>query len=271
LQTSTSTKTISQETKSIIEARNLAYGYPNSKPIFEHVSFTGEKDKLIAIIGSTGTGKSTLLRVLAGLNQPTAGEVFLNGEKVTKPSSKIALVHQSIATFPWKTSLENIKLVLKGEMSDKEATERARTMLEMVGLKGAEQKYPKEMSGGMRQRVSIARALAAEPEVLLLDEPFVHLDIVTANEIRKEVRDLVFNPRTTLDSAILVSHELHEVVQLADRVYVMSGSPATINDVIDIDLPKRRNEHDAKFIRYVDRLYGCLMDCKKEADLNNAK
>ncbi len=115
-------------------------------------------------------------------------------------------------------------------------------MLSLVGLQGFEGYYPKEMSGGMRQRVAIARALAASPEVLLLDEPFVHLDELTANEIRKEVYDLVFNPATTLKSAVLVSHNLHEVVQLADRVYVMNSSPAIIVDVVKIDLPRPRTE-----------------------------
>jgi NitT/TauT family transport system ATP-binding protein len=128
-------------------------------------------------------------------------------------------------------------------------------MLSVVGLQGFEGYYPKEMSGGMRQRVAIARALAASPEVLLLDEPFVHLDELTANEIRKEVYDLVFNPATTLKSAVLVSHNLHEVVQLADRVYIMNCSPATIVDTVKIDLPRPRTERDPGFLDCVDELY----------------
>lgn len=117
-------------------------------------------------------------------------------------------------------------------------------MLEITGLKGEENDYPKEMSGGMRQRISIARALAASPVVLLMDEPFVHLDELTANLLRKEVYDLVFNPETTLKSAILVSHNLNEVVYLADRVYVMKGSPAKITEVVKIDMPRPRSPKD---------------------------
>jgi NitT/TauT family transport system ATP-binding protein len=267
-QSRTSTKTIS-ETLPVLEAQDLSYSYEKSKLIFKDVNLVTQKDQMVAIIGPTGTGKSSLLRVLAGLNPPTSGRVLLNGEEVKEPSGKIALVHQSIATFPWKTALDNVKLVLLGsQMPDEKATRVAKSMLELVGLKGSEQKYPKEMSGGMRQRVAIARALAGSPEVLLLDEPFVHLDWVTANEIRKEIRDLVFNPKTTLHSAVLVTHDLHEVVLLADRVYILNGSPATVFDTIDIELPKRRNEHDPSFFEYVDRLYEGLVQCKKE---NQAK
>jgi NitT/TauT family transport system ATP-binding protein len=265
-QSTTSAKTISQ-TAPVLEAQDLCFGLNNGsmKLIFKDVNLITQKDQLIAVIGPTGTGKSTLLRVLAGLNRPLSGRVLLNGEEVREPSGKIALVHQSIATFPWKTAQENIKLVLLGaKMSDEKATKIAKDTLEIVGLKGSENQYPKEMSGGMRQRVAIARALAGSPEVLLLDEPFVHLDWVTANEIRKEIRDLVFNPKTTLHSAVLVTHDLHEVVLLTDRVYIMNGSPATIVDIVDIDLPRKRNEHHPNFLEYVDRLYKALVQCKKE-------
>ncbi len=243
----------------VLEGRDLSFSYPDSKPIFQNINVITHKDEFIALVGPTGTGKSTLLRCLAHLIPPTSGKVFLNGEEVTKPSSKISLVHQSIATFPWMTALDNIKLVLIGTgMSEGEMTNVAMKMLGMVGLRGFEYHYPKEMSGGMRQRVAIARALAAEPVVLLLDEPFVHLDELTADEIRKEVYELVFNPETSLKSAILVSHNLHEVVQLADRVYIMNGSPAVITDCVKIDLPRPRSERNQGFLDYVDRLYAGL-------------
>jgi len=243
----------------VLEGRDLSFSYPGSKPIFKDINMLTHLDEFIAIVGPTGTGKSTLLRVLAHLIQPTAGRVFLNGVEVTRPSSKISLVHQSIATFPWMTALDNVKLVLLGSgMADGEMTSVSMKMLGMVGLRGFEHHYPKEMSGGMRQRVAIARALAAEPAVLLLDEPFVHLDELTANDIRKEVYELVFNPTTSLKSAVLVSHNLHEVVQLADRVYIMNGSPAVITDVVSIDLPRPRTEREQGFLDYVDRLYAGL-------------
>ncbi len=241
---------------SVLDCQSLCYKFPNSKTIFADVSLHTGKDEFVAVVGPTGTGKSTLLRVMAHLIPPTSGRVLLDGVEVCRPSSRISLVHQSIATFPWMTALENVKLVLSGSrMTEEEAVQLSEKMLSLVGLRGAESLYPKEMSGGMRQRVAIARALAASPEVLLLDEPFVHLDELTANEIRKGVYDLVFNPETTLKSAVLVSHNLHEVVQLADRVYIMNGSPAKITEVVNIDLPHPRDDHHPRFHDFVDTLY----------------
>ncbi len=241
-----------------LACRDLGYAY-GSKFIFKDINLFTFKDELVGIIGPTGTGKSTLLRTLAYLIPPTVGRVFLNGVEVKSPSSEISLVHQSIATFPWMTALDNVKLALMcKKIDDEETVQISEKMLDLVGLKGDENDYPKEMSGGMRQKVAIARALAASPAVLLMDEPFVHLDEITANSLRKEIYSLVFNPETTLKSAILVSHNLHEVVQLADRVYVMNGSPAMIVDIIKIDLPRPRSERDPRFYDYVDQLYNDL-------------
>jgi NitT/TauT family transport system ATP-binding protein len=157
------------------------------------------------------------------------------------------------------TSLENVKLALKcTRLPEDEVVATSKKMLELVGLKEHEDDYPKEMSGGMRQRIAIARALAASPVVLLMDEPFVHLDEFTANSLRKEIYELVFNPETSLRSAILVSHNLNEVVQLADRVYVLNGAPARVTDVIRIDLPRPRSPKDPMFFEYVDKLYSEL-------------
>jgi NitT/TauT family transport system ATP-binding protein len=249
---------------SVLECRDLSYAYPNGKLVFEDINLMTFPDELVAIVGPTGTGKSTLLRCLGSLLHPKSGHVYLYGKEVTRPSSRIALVHQSIATFPWMTALDNVKLALKYKknVNDKEATDVSQKMLDVCGLKGDENDYPKEMSGGMRQRISIARALAASPVVLLMDEPFVHLDELTANSLRKEVYDLVFNPETSLKSAILVSHNLNEVVYLADRVYVMNGSPAKITDVIKIEMERPRSLRNPLFYEYIDKLY---------SDLNLAK
>ncbi|HYB04507.1 MAG TPA: ABC transporter ATP-binding protein [Nitrososphaerales archaeon] len=242
-----------------LECHDLSYAYPSGKLVFKDINLTTFEDELVAIVGPTGTGKSTLLRCLGALLKPASGHVFLQGKEVTRPSSKISLIHQSIATFPWMTALDNVKLALKcKKVSDKEATEISEKMLDIVGLKGVENNYPKEMSGGMRQRIAIARSLAASPIILLMDEPFVHLDEITATGLRKEIYSLVFNPETSLKSVILVSHNLNEVVELADRVYVMNGSPARITDVIKIDFPRPRSQKDPIFFEYVDKLYSDL-------------
>lgn len=252
------TPTLSDGT--VLECEDLSYTYPNGKLVFNGINLMTFHDEFVAIVGPTGTGKSTLLRCLGLLLHPASGHIYLNSKEVTRPSSKIALIHQSIATFPWMTALDNVKLALKykKDVSDKEATEVSEKMLDLCGLKGEENDYPKEMSGGMRQRIAIARGLAASPSVLLMDEPFVHLDEFTAESLRKEIYQLVFNPETSLKSTILVSHNLNEVIELADRIYVMSGSPAKIVDVIRIDIPRPRSQRDPMFFEYVDRLYGKL-------------
>ncbi len=239
-----------------LECQDLAFTYPDSKVVFQGINLKVFKKELVAIIGPTGTGKSTLLRVIAHLISSGQGQVYLEGRPVNRPSPKIALIHQSIATFPWMTTLDNVKLGLRSaKIPDNEATSISENMLDMVGLKGARDMYPKEMSGGMRQRIAIARALAASPMVLLMDEPFVHLDELTAIGLRKEIYELLFNSETDLRSVILVSHNLHEVVQLADRVYIMNGAPATITNERRIDMPRPRSERDPSYLEYLDQLF----------------
>jgi NitT/TauT family transport system ATP-binding protein len=248
-----------------LECRDLGYRYNKSRMVFDHINLKTYENELVAIVGPTGCGKSTLIRNLAYLTPPTEGEVFLDGKEVKKPSSKISLIHQSIATFPWMTALDNVKLsLISKKMGPDESNRIAAEMLELVGLKGFGDYYPKEMSGGMRQKVAIARALAASPEVLLMDEPFVHLDELTATSMRKEVYDLVFNPETSLKTAVLVSHNLQEVVLLADRVYVMNGTPATIVDEVKIEVPRPRSQREPLFFNYVDRLYKNLSTNPKQ-------
>lgn len=221
-------------------------------------------NELVAIVGPTGVGKSTLLRVLGGFVKPLRGEVRLLGKKINGPTPKIALIHQSIATFPWLTALDNVKLGLKYRKLSKEEEDKiARHMLEIVGLQGFENFYPKQMSGGMRQRVAIARALAADPLVLLMDEPFSHLDELTAEGLRQEIYSMLFNGKTTLRGVVLVSHNLNEVVELADRVYVLNGRPATLVGEVEIKLERPRSPKDERFQEYLDVLYALLTPIKK--------
>lgn len=217
-------------------------------------------DELVCIIGPSGVGKSTLLRILGGFIRPEKGFVRLLGEPVTKPTPRIAMIHQSIVTFPWLTALENVKLGLRYRRLSRDEEDRvARRMLELVGLQDYADFYPKQMSGGMRQRLAIARALAAEPLVLLMDEPFSHLDEWTAGELRREIYNILFGKETTLRSVVMVSHNLVEVVELADRVYVLNGLPATIVGEVRIDLERPRDVMSDKFREYVGILYKMIM------------
>lgn len=254
-----------------LECTRLSYSYPLVKgsrvrPVFQDIEVKVYKNELVAIVGPTGAGKSTLLRCLGGFIHPTEGHVYLHGQEVLRPSSKIVLIHQSIATFPWMTALENVKIGLAcKQIDEREANRRAGEMLDVVGLRANKLSYPKELSGGMRQKIAIARALAAAPSILLMDEPFVHLDEISAGELRREIHSLVFNPESTLDAVVLISHNLTEVVELADRVYVMNGSPATIVDEFRIDLPRPRALRDSSFLLDVDHLMGDLNGSKAKS------
>ncbi|MEM0097215.1 MAG: ABC transporter ATP-binding protein [Conexivisphaerales archaeon] len=243
----------------ILSAVDISYKFPSGKQVFTDINISTGENEFVSIVGPSGIGKSTILRTLGYLIPPTSGKVFLMGEEVKKPSSRISLIHQSIATFPWMTAIDNVKLALIGKgLSQNEMNDIARNTLETVGLKGAEGLYPKEMSGGMRQRVAIARALAGSPVVLLMDEPFVHLDELTAEGLRQEIYDILFNPLTTLKSVVLVSHNLDEVLELSDRVFVMNGSPAKIVDELIIEMPRPRSSRDSRFSTYLDKIYASL-------------
>ncbi len=243
----------------ILEADGIDFSYDNGYKVFENISIEADENKFVAIIGPSGIGKSTLLRIMGGFLKPDRGEIRLMGKIITKPTPKMMLIHQSIITFPWMTALENVKLSLKNKrMSDDEQEKVAGSALEDVGLQGFENLYPKEMSGGMRQRVAIARALAADPVVFLMDEPFAHLDELTAEGLRQDIYNILFSEDTPLKSVIMVSHNLTEVLELADVIYILNGSPATVVGKVSVNLQRPRSPRSDEFNGYLDMLYNYL-------------
>jgi NitT/TauT family transport system ATP-binding protein len=228
--------------------------------VLADVSLTASKDELVAITGPSGCGKSTLLRIISGLIKPTSGSVRVLDSEVTGPREDISIVFQNFVLLPWRTALENVLFGLssKRELSDAEKEEKARSALEIAGLSGFEDVYPGELSGGMKQRVGVARALATEPKVMLMDEPFSSLDDLTAERLRKETYTLLINPQTSVQTVILVSHNVEEIIELADKVVVLSARPGHVAGEIKVDLPRPRNKKSDEFFAWVDKVYALL-------------
>ena len=246
--------------KPIIEARGIEKSFKQKDgsdiQVIAPVDLSLESGTIIALLGPSGSGKSTLLRILSGLAAPTAGEVLWHGEPLGACSPNVAIVFQSFALFPWLTVLENVEspLLARG-MEHDERHRRALKALDSVGLKNFETAYPKELSGGMKQRVGFARALAVEPEVLFMDEPFSALDVLTAENLRGDLMELWLAKKIPTRSIFIVTHNIEEAVLLADRVIVLGRNPARIRADFRIALPQPRDRKSAAFFPYVDYNY----------------
>jgi len=246
--------------KPIIEARGIEKSFKQKDgsdiQVIAPVDLSLESGTIIALLGPSGSGKSTLLRILSGLAAPTAGEVLWHGEPLGACSPNVAIVFQSFALFPWLTVLENVEspLLARG-MEHDERHRRALKALDSVGLKNFETAYPKELSGGMKQRVGFARALAVEPEVLFMDEPFSALDVLTAENLRGDLMELWLGKKIPTRSIFIVTHNIEEAVLLADRVIVLGRNPARIRADFRIALPQPRDRKSAAFFPYVDYIY----------------
>ncbi|HYV73993.1 MAG TPA: nitrate/sulfonate/bicarbonate ABC transporter ATP-binding protein [Candidatus Binatia bacterium] len=215
--------------------------------------------KIIALLGPSGSGKSTFLRILTGLSKPSSGHVLWHGQPLDGQIPNCAIVFQSFALFPWLTVLENVEapLVARG-VGAIERHKRALRMIDTVGLDGFETAYPKELSGGMKQRVGFARALVVEPEVLFMDEPFSALDVLTAENLRSELLELWINQKMPTRCIFIVTHNIEEAVLLADRVIVLGRNPARIRADFEIDIPQYRDRKSPRFLAYVDFIYKAL-------------
>jgi len=229
-------------------------------PVLADVSLTSAKDQLVAVTGPSGCGKSTLLRIISGLIKPTSGSVRVLDSEVTGPREDISLVFQNFVLLPWRSALENVLFGLsaKKDLTDEQKRQKAESALEITGLQGFESVYPGELSGGMKQRVGVARALATEPRVMLLDEPFSSLDDLTAERLRMETHSLLINPMTSVQTVILVSHNVEEIIELADKVVVLSPRPAHVVGELTVDIPRPRNKKSDEFFRWVDKVYSLL-------------
>jgi NitT/TauT family transport system ATP-binding protein len=224
--------------------------------------------EIVAILGKSGSGKSTLLRIVAGLIKASAGKVRYRGRPVGGPVRGISMVFQTFALLPWLTVLQNVELGLEALGIDREERrERALKAIDMIGLDGFESALPKELSGGMRQRVGFARALVVNPDVLLMDEPFSALDVLTADNLKSDLLDLWQSKKTGLNAIIFVTHSIEEAIAIADRVVVFNSNPGTIRADLKITLPFPRSDLDPRFRNQVDRVY-TLMTTQQEGKMH---
>jgi NitT/TauT family transport system ATP-binding protein len=258
-----------EELQPIIEARQITKSYPQPEgreiQVVAPIDLSVEPNKILAVLGPSGSGKSTVLRMLSGLLAPTSGEVLWHGKPLRETRPNVAIVFQSFALFPWLTVLENVEapLLARG-MEHPERHSRALKALDAVGLMGFETAYPKELSGGMKQRVGFARALAVEPEILFMDEPFSALDVLTAENLRKELLELWTEKKVSTRSIFMVTHNIEEAVLLADRVVVLGANPATIRADFCIPLAQPRDRKSASFLLYVDYIYKVMTQPRLE-------
>src|SRR5246127_3757195 len=243
------------------EAVSKTYRTPDhlGRLVLDHIDFNLRDGEIVAILGKSGSGKSTFLRVLAGLVPPSEGAVEYRGLRVSEPVRGIAMVFQSYALFPWLTVLGNVELGLEAQgIAGVERRRQAVNAIDLIGLDGFENAYPKELSGGMRQRVGFARALVVNPDILLLDEPFSSLDVLTAETLRGDLLDLWDAHRIPTKGIVIVSHNIEEAVEIADRILIFSNDPGRIRAQIPIGQPRPRSSEGAGFRQIVDQVYTLL-------------
>ena len=247
----------------LLEIRNLFHSFPGagggSVEILHDINLEIREHEVVAILGPSGCGKSTLLRAIIGLEQPTSGQIFYRGHEQIGLNPSTALVFQNFALFPWLTVQQNVAAGLpRAVLDETERVKRVHQVIETVGLTGSEEAYPKELSGGMKQRVGLARALASEPEILCMDEPFSALDVLTSETLRNEVIDIYTRKTSPVNSILMVTHSISEGVFMATRLVIMGAHPGTIRAVLDNPLPYPRDEHHPDFVALIEKLHALI-------------
>jgi NitT/TauT family transport system ATP-binding protein len=247
--------TAAHEQDALVTVDHLKHVYDRGI-VLDDITLRLRAGEIVGLLGRSGCGKSTLLRIIAGLLPASAGDVELDGHRVDGPAEGVAMVFQSFALFPWLTVLENVELGLEAQgVAPEERRRRALGAIDLIGLDGFESAYPKELSGGMRQRVGLARALVVEPKILLMDEPFSALDVLTADTLRTDLLDLWQEGRMPTRSILIVTHNIEEAVFMCDRILVLSSNPGRVMAEIKVTLPHPRNRVDPQFRALVDDIY----------------
>ncbi|WEV69658.1 AAA-associated domain-containing protein [Bifidobacterium sp. ESL0775] len=263
-------------TQTVIEASHISQSFTSEKgnetTVLDNISFNLHEGEIVAILGRSGAGKSTFLRILAGLIQPTSGTVSYRGKELTGPNPGVALVFQTFALMPWLTVEDNVELGLEARGIPREERHKlALQAIDAIGLDGFESAYPKELSGGMKQRIGIARALVLRPDALFMDEPFSALDVLTAENLRQEVLKLWNNNQSGIKSILIVTHNIEEAVQMADRVVVLGSHPGHLIAQVPVNLPRPRDKHTPEFEAMVDKLYAILTGQESQRSRQNAQ
>jgi NitT/TauT family transport system ATP-binding protein len=245
------------ELKGVAKSFRIADGAP--RKVLDGVDFALAEGEIVALLGKSGSGKSTLLRIVAGLIPADAGQVTYRGKDIHEPVGGIAMVFQSFALFPWLTVQQNVELGLEAQgVPQDEREKRADAMLDLIGLAGFGGALPRELSGGMRQRVGIARALVTQPDVLLMDEAFSALDVLTGETLRNDILELWDSGKIPTKGIVVVSHNIEEAVMMADRIILLSSDPGRIRSEVKIDLPRPRNVDSMAVRGLIDEVYGLV-------------
>lgn len=259
----------------LIQVKDCKQAYPKENHselvVLDNVNVTLKSGEIVGLLGRSGSGKSTLLRIISGLLTPTQGEVRWKDELLSGPAEGIAMVFQSFALFPWLTVQDNVQLGLEAKgVHKKEREELAEDAIDLIGLGGYEKAYPKELSGGMRQRVGLARALVVHPDLLLMDEPFSALDVLTAENLRTDLIELWVEKKLPVKSILMVTHSIEEAVLMCDRILIFSSNPGRVAHEINVTFPHPRNRESIAFRQLVDRIYTLMTHREVEQiDPNN--